>query len=256
MMKFEVGLLMASVVVCLGFGIYSVYSYSTRNQYPDTVLECPTLDNVTSLVLKKQLWSQWHWQYASDNGITSTQRCPTFKHDLDIHKDGILVARTDGKIASTVSRTNIYDCNGNTIYVVQTGNLAVTLLNMNNIFVSLILYDANMTIVAFVKSTIFVVGNIDFWSINDTIVATAKLSLTPLYKWIYTTDGTVDIVPLIAISTKISFTDDNSNNDICNGFFIAAVTVAGAAVLVAIFMCYRIARGSRRDDHEPHESIV
>lgn len=256
MMKLEVGILMISIVVCLGFSIYSIYSYASRNQYPDTVGACANLDNVTSLTLHKQALAQWHWTYASDDGIESIQRCPTFENDLDIYKDGSLVARTDGKILSTRSRTNIYDCRGNLLYVVQTGNIAVTLLNMNKIFVSLVLYDANMTVIAFVKSSIFVVGDIDFWSINDTVVATATLSLTPLYTWTYTTDGTIDMTPLIAISTKISFADDGKKKDICNGFFIGAVSVAGAALLMAIFMCGHLIRRRCRDDHEPHDSII
>ena len=104
------------------FGIYCCVEYARRDAYEKSDYVCGTFGNITSLTMTKELWSIWHWKYSGGTGYFE-QRCPTFTHDASIYNNGQLVARTDGKILSLMSKYYIKDCHGNIKYYVEAGDL-------------------------------------------------------------------------------------------------------------------------------------
>ena len=215
-------------ICTLGFGIYAAYEYSQRNVYENNAYTCGNFNNITKLVITKDIWSIWHWTYRSDNS-NFVQRCPTFDHDASIYNNDRLVARTNGKIATTISELQIKDCHGNVKYTIESGDLFQTIINANKIWVSLIVKDVNGIVFTYISSTIFIAGTVTFNDIYGNSIATIiKDITTDGWKWSYDifNQSTIGMEVLIAITAKLSFypgpNEKKDKNDMCNQFFLGA----------------------------------
>lgn len=237
------------IILTLGFGIYGAVEYSNRNKYEDSSYQCGTFGNMSFLSMRKVLLSQWHWKYEAypqgEKFGYFVQRCPTFTHDVNVYQDNSLTLRTDGKIFTTVSKVNFNDCHGNMRYYMETGSFWQTIINTNKIWVSLLLYHANGTLVAYVDSKIFVVGNIDFKDPSGRIIAAhVKKEIESIrWQWDYTIYDTnkINMDVLVAITGKVSFSPQGHNNkddtDVCNNFFITT------GILALVLLCLLVVGG-------------
>lgn len=221
------------ICATLGFGIYACYEYANRDKFPPQSA-CGTFGNITSMTMKKKVFKLWSWEYESDVGFFK-QRCPTFTHDADIYdNNNNLISRTDGKIFSLTTRYNIYDCFGNTKYIVETGNFFEAVINTNRIWVSLLLRDKSENVIGFIDSEIFVDGSVNLKDLNGTIIANMAKTFDPFWQWtynIYSNSNTVvDMDCLVAITSKLSFMpgifEKKDKTDICNQFFLGASITA------------------------------
>ena len=255
------------LIACmLGFGSYAAYEYSQRNVYESDSYTCGNFDNITNLVMTKKIWSIWHWEYASNNAYFR-QRCPTFEHDASIYNNGLLVARTDGKILTVVSEMNIKDCHGNIIYTVESGNLFQTIINSNNIWTSLIVKDTNGTIFAYVTTSIFIVGTITFNDIfgNPIAIIDKAISING-WKWTYTiyNQSAIDMEVLLAITAKLSFSpgpgEKNDKTDMCNQFFVGAgvttlILISLLLIIIIVFVIDKCTTNKKSDCEDPYNEL-
>jgi hypothetical protein len=95
----------------------------------------------------------------------------------------------------------------------------------------------NETTIAYVDSSIFIVGNIHFKDLNGNIIATASKSIDGAHwQWTYNLYTTIiDLAPIVAITSKLSFSpaigEKDSKTDVCNQFFL------GAGITALILLC-------------------
>lgn len=152
--------------VCIGFGVFLILlsgifvavQHAEGNRWTPQEQTCPQFPtNLTYFELRKQIWKQWKWEYdlaapkfvndsLHDNFSFGTkdeaeQKCPTATHDVEIHLNGKLAARTDGKILTTVSKNYIRDCHGSVMFQTKTASTFHTIINGNDIIVSFELWD-------------------------------------------------------------------------------------------------------------------
>jgi hypothetical protein len=235
--------IVAILVACtIGFGIYGAVKFANRNNFENSDYECGSFGNATSLSMRKVLLSAWNWMYEAEpqgeNFGYFVQRCPTFTHDTDVYQNNRLSMRTDGKIFTTVSKINLYDCHGVLQYFVETGSLWQTIINTNNIWISLLLKYPNETIVAYVESNIFVVGSVDFKNVSGgTIARVDKVIEGIRWQWNYQIfdNKQINMDILVAITGKLSFMpgvfDKDDKTDVCNQFFL------GTGITALILLC-------------------
>ena len=113
------------IILCIvGLGISVITIYQESQDLTDGSQVCQQFPaNLTSYTLEKQIFSRWHWRYniLEFTGYAEL-KCPTTKFDSVIYINGQFTGYIDGKILSVVSRSEIKDCHGNLLYVVETGN--------------------------------------------------------------------------------------------------------------------------------------
>lgn len=249
--KIYVLILSGIIILSLGFGIYATVLYAKRNDFKSDNYICGSYENITSMSMSKNILSIWNWKYTSSYGYFE-HMCPTFTHDANIYRGNQLAMRTDGKIFTVKSKVNLRDCHGNIKYIMETGSPWETLINKNLIWVKLLLKYPNDTIIAYVSSTIFITGNIEFRNINDTLIASAEKIIEGIHwQWNYKIySEEIDLSAIIAITAKISFNpsafdyvnNNKENNDGCNKFFMASwiisIILLGLLFIGGITYCY------------------
>jgi hypothetical protein len=258
--KITYGTLIFFSIIFFGFGIYDCVKYAQRNVYKNNDYKCGEYDtNITSIIINKQLWNQWNWEYKGDSAAV-VQRCPTFTHDVDVKINGRLSARTDGKVWTVVSLTHINDCHGNRLWNIKTGSVFQTIINMNTIWVALLVFDHIGNIKYYIKQELFYIGDITLMDVNGTIVGGAKRELSPLFKWTltkYVQD--FDLRILLTILGKVSFSSNINEkkykNDICNETFlyfgIVALCSIGLVLLGIGYVIYSFVKKNNYENTDP-----
>jgi len=210
------------IVTYIGLGISLIVI--GNNPYTSQNIECPTFPNTSMLVAKKEIVSQWAWKYIyqSMNGYFK-QYCPTTQHDVDIYLNKQLVARSDQKIISTVSMNYIYDCHGDIIYVMRTGNAMETIINQNKIITSFELRDkSDKEVLAYVEGESFFSDLITVSNIDGEYVAQLYRNRITTHEWVWEMTrikehSGADPIIMSIMSGKRSFQGDKT--DICNSYF-------------------------------------
>lgn len=148
-------IIIVAIILCiLGIGFSIVGIYVSGNKFVPNDQACPVIDLPDNVTFTKQYMSQWKWTYSYNNWEIQ-QKCFSTQADVNLLKGGVLVARSDNKILSLTNKAYVYDCRHNTIYIIETANVADTLINMNGIYVSVLIRDNNNTIIGYVESTQF-----------------------------------------------------------------------------------------------------
>jgi hypothetical protein len=193
---------------------------------------------ITYFELKKDLsfgGLLWRWEYNGPIGshqIKLKQSCPSLTHDVLMYIDGSLTARTNGKILSTTSTIEVYDCHQNQIYTITTGSFWITLLNTNRIQVSFHLQDIKGNTLLYVAGTnIFtLMTHYSFMDSNGIEVAYADKDVRT-FPWTWKVNlrhpesSILDVRVLSLVFAHASFSEGGTNSngkdttDSCNGFF-------------------------------------
>ena len=254
--KWKPCLISTFLMLCIFvIGIFNATIYFKGIKYTASNIPCQQFpSNLTEVVAKKDIESQWNWLYEGNNenqgntfNIKIEQKCPTETHDVNVYLNGKLVVRTDGKIITTTSNVNINDCHGNTILVFKASDIGQVILNQNKVFVNKQIETIDHHILGYVKGKDFFINNdITILDINGNVVAEItrnKLSFD--WEWkltIYNNDSPLSNIGLLAaIAGKQAFGEDGSKTDICNNYFwysswsILAVSVISIIVLLVIF---------------------
>ena len=244
--------IMFIIFICIGgIGISDIAIYSKGIKYTPSNIPCQQFpSNLTEVVAKKDIGSQWNWLYEEKNenqGNTFTikiqQKCPTETHDVNVYLNGNLVVRTDGKIITTTSTVNINDCHGNTILVFKASDIGQVILNQNKVFVNKQIETINHHILGYVKGKDFFINNdITILDIDGNIVAEItrnKLSFDWEWKFtIYNNDSPLSNIGLLAaIAGKQAFGEDGSKTDICNNYFwYSSWTILGCSIIFILVL--------------------
>jgi hypothetical protein len=192
--------------------------------------------NTSRIQLSKQLLKVWHWRY--DVLIDSVKRgyvqmrCPSVRHDLNVKIGNAFVGRTDGKVLSLESEIGLLDCHNRPQYVLRTGSAFQTLVNTNEIWVSLEVRQGTK-IKYFVRKNVFFTDNIDLYDELSVKVATLTRNVWNDvlhfrgYTWninvLDVINHPVDPFLLVTIAAQHAFSQtDKKGNDVqdtCNDFF-------------------------------------
>ena len=154
---FVCGVVFSVVVFFSSLGFFAHKTIHRNDPLEDGDIECGKFpDNTTFIKMKKSIGSQWNWKYNIEKPSFGKveMRCPTFNHDLNVGMNGKWIGRTDGKSFIVVSKINILDCHNDLVYVMRIGDAFQTLINQNQIFVSLELRQDN-DVKFYVKKQIF-----------------------------------------------------------------------------------------------------
>lgn len=240
------------ILIFIGFGASVAAIYDEHQKLTKGSNNCPQFPaNLTSFTLEKQLSSQWHWTYGISEFSGSVQLlCPTTQYDTGLWLDGSFAAYVDGKILTTVSRSNINDCHGNRLYVTESGSSFQTLINGNNMFVSYVLRDVNVDVtLAYVSGTHLFEDTINIQAIDGITVASMTRNLISL-RWMWDISiydikhPGADPIVLALLAGKRSFYDSHDSNgnhkgDMCNSYFwpvawimVAFVSFVGVIILI------------------------
>lgn len=263
----EISLVVLFVLFCCAFLASIGYVVDGTRHKNDPLIEnggtpCGIFPkNVSKIHLKKQITSQWHWDYDIEIGEHKGQvlmRCPTVMHDLNVIFDNTPIGRTDGKTFSLISEVDTLDCHNNKVYTIRTGSVFETIINSNKIFVSLdVRY--NDTIIYYVDKQIFITENIDLFDVNNVKVANLhrfKLGdLIHLQGWTWDIvifdpiNHPVDPMLLVTIAGQHSFSETDSNGnaqyDTCNsvyhGVYIFMFVIMGLVIIgICIIVCIAV----------------
>jgi hypothetical protein len=225
---------------------------------PETV--CGVFTNVSYIKLEKNIFKLWHWTYriTTPASGTVTMRCPTVKHDLDVHFGGAYVGRTDGKVFSLVSEIDLLDCHNNKKYTIRTGNAFETIINQNKIMVSLEVRVGSVT-EYYVDKLVFFTDDIDLFNRQGVRVANLKRNkyndLIHGRGWTWDINimdpinTPIDPFILISIAGEHSFSEpDNDGNDkydTCNEVYrimwiimFVIVGVLGLGIILCLYVLY------------------
>lgn len=182
--------------------------------------------------------------------------CPTTQYDTALYLDDHLVAYIDGKAFSTRSTSQIKDCHGNILYIVETGSLGQTLINGIDIVVSFLLKDKfGDNILAYIKGEhIFFSDDIEIKAIDGSTIATLHRNKINL-RWYWDININPDNanhhganpVVLSLLAGKRSFSDSydgkgNQLTDSCNQYFwvVSWLIVSVLGLLVVLVIIYLI----------------
>jgi hypothetical protein len=230
---------------------------ASNRVYQSSNTVCPNMRalNLTRFTATKKILSQWNWRYeVNEFDSKVVQRCNTVQHDVDVFFNGDFIGRTDGKIATTVSKNYITDCHGDTLYTSRTADAFETLVNSNKIIVSYELRDNGNNVVAYADETNFFSNDINIKDINGNVVANLYRGISIPWEWtikIYdqNADGANPLV-LLAIAGKASFSDNGSKTDICNNYFWGVtwtlVAIASVLFLLLCFIAYNVSKNCWR----------
>jgi hypothetical protein len=228
----------------VGFGAAEIGISANGNKEKSSSGTCPHIDpvsqNITYYELKKDLSFSgllWRWEYNGPLGahqVTLRQACPSLQHDVLMYIDGGLASRTDGKLLSTTSQINVFDCHQQQLYTITTGSFWITLLNTNRIQVSFHLQDMKGNTLLYVAGTnIFtLMTHYSFMDVNGIEVAYADKDITT-FPWTWKVhlrqlnSSVLDIRVLSLVFSHASFSEGGSDSngnykdttDSCNGFF-------------------------------------
>jgi hypothetical protein len=155
-------LLIVSAIIAISFGIPAIVFYENRSPKKENA-KIRTSDFGKEYVFEKELLSQFHWTYAlkSNNDYKIEMICPTItRKDAKLVKNGNIISYSDGQIYAydesifnKISKMNIRNPHGKTIFIVRSGNLFETIINKNKIKVSLEVRDENNTVIGYSKET-------------------------------------------------------------------------------------------------------
>jgi hypothetical protein len=238
-------------LVTIGFGASVAHIYNQRELLISHNNVCPRFDSSTaSLVMEKRFFSQWHWRYAFEDSVDGDVRmmCPTTQYDTALYIGGDFAAYIDGKIFSTQTRSHINDCNGNPLFVSETGSTWQTIINGNNILVSYVLRDAtnSTNLLAYVEGTHFLTDDINVQAASDghVIARMKRNTWSTTWRWYIDIDDlthpAADLRVLALLAGKRSFEDSNvdgnQTTDSCNTYFwvTAWIVVACTCVIVVV----------------------
>jgi len=161
-------------------------------------------------------------------------------HDANVQLDGTYLGGTDAKVFSTVSKTLIRDCHGDTMFILRTGNGFKTLINQNNIKVNYEIRTADeATTLAYSEGTHFFTDLITLKAANGSEIA--ELSRDLGYTWTISvydqTHPVSDPVVLFSLAGFRSFGEDKDETDLCNEFYQKAfwfVILVGVGALLLL----------------------
>jgi hypothetical protein len=235
-----------SLVCTIGIACSVIGIYANGNKFLSNDQSCPINDLPNDVTFTKQYMSQWKWTYSYNNWKIQ-QKCFSSQGDVNLLKDGILVSRSDYKILSLTSLAFVYDCHHNTIYTIETANVQETLINMNGIWVSVLIKDKDNNIIGYVKSTQFFNSDIYITDakLNNETVHMVKNYFKYPWTWIINVFNNQSVISDYRIITLIAghsaFTEDSDSTDICNEYvlysFIITLTVI---VIFLVGICYMI----------------
>jgi hypothetical protein len=136
----------------------------------------------------------WNYEYSITMGGKTgiiDMRCPTSQYDMNIYFDNKPIGRTNGKLLTLVSETDVWDCHNKMQYSIQTGSITQTLLNQNKIYVNLqVQVDGNP--VYYIEKTVnkFAPDEVNLFDMNMQKVANFKKTYSSFftqklqwYKW-------------------------------------------------------------------------
>lgn len=173
------------------------------------------------------------------------QRCPTVNHDAEFFVNGHLASKSDKKSFSLTSLTYIYDCHGDTIYIAEAANYNQGLINMNGIYVSLLVKDPDHNILGYVTSFKFYSESIQIIDYNTNLLAVQmdKNFFEIPWNWnIQINDmnsSVADLRLLSLLAGQLSFspqTGTNNTSDGCNYFFVVSSTITIVFVSIEGFI--------------------
>jgi len=220
--------------------------------------------NLTSIVMEKNIWNQWNWEYRLKTGILDLgngetsdyifprnshlkQKCPTATHDVVTTFDGGLVGKSDGKVWSLTSKNYIRDCHGSPLFQTLTGSAWETLLNDNDIWVSFELRDRHgKEVFGYVEGTHFWGDEMELKLPDGRVAAKMKRDKLTLKAWQWVIEILIpghplsDPYVLASVAARRSFAekivtfDPNGNTkvksqdktDVCNHCWLAAVIIS------------------------------
>lgn len=245
------------VVIIVGLGISVASINSKGTAYLSESETCSIFPSGTSFKAEKQVLSQWHWTYKfTDIDAEISMSCPAANRDADIYVGNKLVARSDIKTFSILSKNYIHDCHGNIIYVSRTADGLESLINLNGFDVSFELWDAEeKNLLGYIDGKHFFDDDFDIKNSDGVTVAhmTRHVLTVPWY-WeftIYDTTSPISdmrVLSMIAGNRAFAKVDKNDHGDGCNKYFwgvgitiLVIVCIIGLIVLLIVaYCCYLI----------------
>lgn len=243
-----ISLLVFVAVALAGLGIADAVIYSRRISIPSNLRSnsCQMFaPNQTTYVLEKNVWSQWNWFWHLDgyNDDTGVQmQCPTSTYDSAFMVDGRANVATNGKMWSTESTTDIYDCNGNHIFTINSGNIWQTLVNGNGIYVKyqIIPINYNSSYVGYVAQENWFGSSVTIYDLYQQPITTMTWNaLSTTWKWNIQLSNSlhpvanIRLIGLIAGKTAFS---SGGGSDLCNQFFWAVAYLWFAVFALIAFV--------------------
>lgn len=192
------------------------------------------------------LGSIWNWKYTLNDPLSGSMRqvCLSLTHDAELRTgNGQLVARTDGKVWTTISKTYIRDCHGDIVFVLRTGDVFQTLINNVWIDVSFELRDSReQNVLAYVTGRSFLLESFDIIDARtgEVMASMARNLIDVVLEWHYTirTNATEPWL-LFLLSAKHTFSQEGRKDktDTCNNY----VYITGITVLVLTCILFTLA---------------
>lgn len=242
------------VLILVSVGISDILIFRSGTTYPKG--ECGAFpSNLTRFSASKQILSQWHWTYTFDQFKGAiTHNCPSRTGDVNVYVNGMLAARSEGKLISLVQKTLIRDCNGNLMAILRAGSPFQSMINGHNIDVSMELRTPDgHGMIAYVDGEHYYTDKINIKDINGFVIAHMerhKLSLH--WKWQFRIfnkfNFAADPRVLSIIAGRNAFGHGASHNDFCNKYFyislwgelfMGLLLIVGSAVIVKKICCER-----------------
>jgi len=190
----------AGIIICLlfaalvGLGIFDIVTVSqSQNWRVPADISCPVFPSNISYYVARQDLISFHATYDFNPNFNGKIQFVCASYNLDINLvagDSQLVARTNRKILSTTSESEILDCHGNLLYITKTGDTWETIINQNKIVVSLEVHSPENEVIAYVEGTHFLGDEIKLLDLNGKTLAIlnrAFFSIPP--EWTFTVNN-------------------------------------------------------------------
>lgn len=243
-------------ILALGFGISVIVLFDQGKAYTSRSEDCPVILEPNPAPYphlyssrEQILDSIWNWKYRLNDPLSGEIRqvCLSLTHDAELRTGGgHLIARTDGQVWSTISKTYIRDCHGDIVYVLRTGDVFQTLVNGVWIDVSFELRDASQTtVLAYVAGRSFLTESFDLIDARTGVVTASMarnlIDIVVEWHYIIRTNATEPWLMFI-LSGRHSFwqegrKDNGQKMDTCNQY----VYITGLCVLIVTCILFSLA---------------
>ena len=221
-------------VAVVAFGASVIGIIVSGNNEKTTTAACPIPPILASFSVQKSVFSIWHWKYvdqvSQNSEFALQQACPSVNHDVLLYQNGLLSARLDGEIITDTEKTTMYDCQGNALFIIQTGGIVQTIINSNRISTVYQVQSVNGTLLYYVDATAFIDTTVLFRAPNGDQIAIMTKSITTFpWTWdiIINNPSVTDARIFALLAAKTSFSeggvDKNGQHedttDVCNNYF-------------------------------------
>jgi len=250
--KFAYCIICVILGVLIGLGIFAIVTYTQSvNWKTAPEVMCPSFPkNITYYEARQDLFS-FHATYnflPFFNGKIQFV-CASYNLDVKLLMDDQFAARTNRKIMSTISESEILDCHGDVIFVTRTGDAWDAIINQMKVSISLEVHAPDGDVIAYVQGTHFFDDDISLVDLDGETVAVLHrsfMSFPPLWSFtVYQPDHSASDPRLLGVLAGMRHWI-GKNPDSCNRTFWGVIwtwlvigIIIALACLILIVRCIR-----------------